>query len=159
MPRHYDAVMIPFNAFAHNLTPDDQLDTLSCCLRHLKPGGRLFDVFSATAEMLAHPVAEPVLEVEAPHPETGLLVRLYDGRSLDAHAQTQHSRIEIQELDAGGGIAAAHRFVTLVRWIYPSEMELLLRLAGFARWQISGGVDGRPIAEHQGSMVVSAWRD
>jgi SAM-dependent methyltransferase len=160
MPRRYAFVMIPFNAFAHNLTGDDQIAALSCCHDHLLPGGRLvFDAFSATQSMLANPVAPPVLELEISHPETGFPVRLYDGRHLDPATQTQHSQIEIQELGAGGEVVHSHRFVTVVRWTYPSEMNLLLRLAGFARWEISGGLDGRPVAEHEGSLMVSAWRD
>ncbi len=159
MPRRFAFVMIPFNAFAHNLTGDDQIATLRCCHDHLLPGGRLlFDTFSATQAMLTEPVAPPVLELEIPHPDTGSPVRLYDGRRLDAATQTQHSQIEIQELDASGKIARSHRFATLVRWTYPSEMELLLRLAGFARWEITGGLDGRPVADHQGLLVVSAWK-
>jgi SAM-dependent methyltransferase len=158
MPRRYRCVMIPFNAFAHNLTADDQLGTLRGCREHLLPGGRLvFDVFSVTPAMLATPVAEPVLELETKHPETGLLLRLYDGRRLDVATQTQHSQIAIEELDAGGAVARTHRFATVVRWIHPSEMELLLRLAGFARWEITGGFDGRPVADHEGAIVVSAW--
>lgn len=160
LPRRYAFAMIPFNAFAHLLTSDDQIAALRRCHEHLLPGGRLvFDVFSATPAMLAEPVADPVLELEVAHPDTGLPVRLYDGRRLDPATQTQHSRMEVQELDATGGVARSHRFVTVVRWVYPSEMELLLRLAGFSRWEIAGGFDGRPAAAHQGAIVVSAWRD
>ena len=159
MPRRYAFVMIPFNAFAHNLTGDDQIATLRACHDHMLPGGRLlFDTFSATPAMLADPVVAPVLELEVPHPETGTQVRLYDGRRLDPATQTQHSQIEIQELDAKGQVTHTHRFVTVVRWTYPSEMELLLRLAGFARWEITGGLDGRAVADTQGLIVVSAWK-
>jgi SAM-dependent methyltransferase len=158
MPRRYACVMIPFNAFAHLLTSDDQLAALGACREHLLPGGRLvFDVFSATREMLATPVVEPVLELETPHPETGLPLRLYDGRRLDMATQTQHSRIAIEELDARGQVARTHRFATAVRWTYPSEMELLLRLAEYARWEITGGFDGCPVADHRGAIVVAAW--
>lgn len=160
LPRRYACVMIPFNAFAHNLSADDQLATLRGCREHLVPGGRLvFDAFSATPAMVATPVAEPVLELETKHPATGVSLRLYDGRRLDVAAQTQHSRIEIHELDAVGTVARIHRFETVVRWVYPSEMALLLRLAGFARWKITGGFDGRPPADHEGSIVVSAWKE
>ena len=106
MPRRYALVMLPFNTFAHNLTGDDQLATLRCCHDHLLPGGRLlFDTFSATQAMLAEPVAPPVLELEVPHPETGSPVRLYDARRLDVASQTQHSQIEIQEMDAADEVA------------------------------------------------------
>jgi SAM-dependent methyltransferase len=160
MARRYSLVMLPFNAFAHNLTADDQIATLRCCHDHLLPGGRLvFDTFSATPAMLAEPVGPPVLELEVLHPETRSQVRLYDGRRLDAATQTQHSQIEIQEMDAAGQVAHSHRFEAVVRWTYPSEMELLLRQAGFARCEITGGLDGREVAEHQGLIVVSAWKD
>lgn len=159
MSRRYACVMIPFNAFAHNLSADDQIATLRTCHEHLVSGGRLvFDAFSATPAMIAQPVSEPVLEMETSHPRTGLPVRLYDGRRLDLATQTQHSRIEIQELDAAGAPIEVHRFEAAVRWVSPSEMELLLRLAGFSRWETAGGFDGRPAPEHQGSLVVSAWR-
>lgn len=158
LPRRYACVMVPFNAFAHNLDADQQLATLRCCREHLLPGGRLvFDVFSATPAMVATPVAEPVLELETPHPETGLLLRLYDGRRLEIATQTQHSEITIEELDAQRRVARAHRFVAVVRWIDPGEMELLLRRAGYARWEITGGFDGPPAAGHEGGIVVSAW--
>jgi SAM-dependent methyltransferase len=160
MPRRYASILIPFNAFAHMLTADDQIAALRCCREHMAPGGRLvLDVFSATPAMLAAPVADPVLELETRDPETGRLVRLYDGRRLDVATQTQHSRIAIEELDAQGQVARVHRFETTVRWIYPSEMELLLTLAGYGRREIAGGFDGRPAADHQGAIVVSAWRD
>jgi len=160
MPRRYACIMIPFNAFAHVLTSDDQIATMRACHEHLLPRGRLvFDVFSATTEMLAAPVTEPVLELETRNPATGLVVRLYDGRRLDVATQTQHSQIAIEELDAEANVAHTHRFVTVVRWTWPSEMDLLLRLAGFAEREITGGFDGRPVAEHPGSIVVSAWRD
>jgi len=160
MPRRYACVMIPFNAFAHVLSSDDQIAALRACREHLLPGGRLtFDVFSATVEMLATPPAEPVLELEAMNPATGLKLHLYDGRRLDVVTQTQHSHIAIDELDARERVAHTHRFVTVVRWTWPSEMDLLLRLAGFERREIRGGFDGRPVEEHAESIVVSAWRD
>jgi SAM-dependent methyltransferase len=160
MSRRYACVMIPFNAFAHSLSAEEQLDTLRGCHEHLLPGGRLvFDVFSATPAMTAEPVTPPVLEIEVAHPRTGLPVRLYDSRRLDVATQIQHSQMEIHELDAAGAVARVTRSVALVRWVYPSEMELLLRLAGFARWEIAGGFDGAPLASHQGQIVVSAWRD
>ena len=159
LPRRYAAVLIPFNAFAHNLTADDQLATLECCREHLAPGGLLaLDVFSATPEMVAHPVADPVMELEVHDPASGRTFQLYDGRALDPARQIQRSAIEIRELDGDRTPVASHRFETEVRWVYPSEMELLLRLSGFARWEIFGGFDRRPCSAASGSIVVTAWR-
>ena len=44
-----------------------------------------------------------------------------------------------------------------MRWIYKPEMELLLRVTGFARWQFLGDFDGRPLANETDSMIVQAW--
>jgi hypothetical protein len=45
-----------------------------------------------------------------------------------------------------------------VLWIYKSEMELLLRVAGFARWEIYGDFDRRPLLRETDAMVVEAWK-
>jgi SAM-dependent methyltransferase len=160
LPRRFRVAMIPFNAFVHNLTAEDQIATLRRCREHLEPGGVLaFDFFSATPAMLAAPAGKRVLEHEVAHPETGLPVRIWDARDLDPLTQTQHSRIEIEELGEGGGIAVTHRFETVVRWIYPAEAELLFRLAGFARWNLWGGFDRRPLAADTAHVLAEAWRD
>jgi hypothetical protein len=44
-----------------------------------------------------------------------------------------------------------------MRWTYQPEMELLLRAAGFARWQILGDFDGRPLEKETDTMIVQAW--
>ncbi len=160
LPRRFRLVMIPFNAFVHNLTAEEQIATLACCQRHLEPGGLLaFDVSSPSPAMLGQPAGRRVLEMEAEHPGTGLPVRLWDARGFDVPAQTQHSHIEIEELDAAGIVTATHRSAVVVRWIWPAEMELLLRLAGFARWKLWGDFDRGPLAADSGLLVVEAWKD
>jgi hypothetical protein len=52
---------------------------------------------------------------------------------------------------------AVHPSKTQMRWIYKPEMELLLRVTGFARWQFLGDFDGRPLANETDSMIVQAW--
>jgi SAM-dependent methyltransferase len=158
--RRFRVVMIPFNSFVHNLTPDDQIATLRRCHEHLEPGGVLaFDFFAATPTMLAVPHGSRVLEHEAPHPETGLPVRVWDARDLDVVTQTQHSRIEIEELGESGGVAKTHRFETRVRWVQPAEMELLLRLAGFAHRALWGDFARGPLTAGTAHVVAEAWRD
>lgn len=77
MPHRDACVIISFNAFAQNLAAYDQLAALRSWHEHLVPGGQLvFDVFSATPAMVEASVAEPVLELEPPHPETWLMLHL-----------------------------------------------------------------------------------
>jgi hypothetical protein len=38
-------------------------------------------------------------------------------------------------------------------------MELLLRVAGFPRWEIYGNFDRRPLSDENDAMVVAAWNE
>ena len=158
LPRRYQLILIPFNGFVHCLTGADQLAALRCCRDHLLPGGQLvLNIFYPGLEILNGPQGEPVLEGEVQHPVTGLPVRIYDTRTLDRIAQIQHSQVEIQELNAAGEVVASHRSRTAMRWTFKPEMELLLQVAGFARWRICGGFEGQPLTREDEPMVVHAW--
>ena len=156
--RRFAMIMITFNAFIHNLTADDQLATLKACREHLLPGGMIvFDTAFPGQQWIGAPSGTRALEGEFAHPETGLPVRMWDTRTFDRVKQLQHSFNEIEMLDASGKVVATHSSRTTLRWIYKTEMELLLRLAGFARWEILGDFDGRPLVNETDSMIVKAW--
>jgi SAM-dependent methyltransferase len=158
LPRRYRLVMIPFNAFIHNMTQDAQIRCLQLCREHLLPGGRLtFDTFFPSLEIIGTPDNTRVLEGEIPHPQTGLPIRMYDTRCFNRVAQVQHSLNEIELLAADGSVQTVHRSEVSSRYIYKHEMELLLRVAGFARWEIYGDFDRRPLTREKDAMIVTAW--
>ncbi len=158
LPRRYALVMIPFNAFIHNMTQEAQISCLQRCREHLLSGGELvFDTFFPSLEIIGAPQNTRVLEGEIPHPQTGLPIRMYDTRSFDRVAQVQHSLNEIELLAADGSVQTTHRSEDHARYIYKHEMELLLRVAGFARWEIYGDFDRRPLTRENDAMVVTAW--
>ncbi|MBZ5589842.1 MAG: class I SAM-dependent methyltransferase [Acidobacteriia bacterium] len=160
VPRRYALVFCAFNGFVHCLTTEDQLQALRTWRGHLAPGGAVvFNVFYPGREFLSGPEGEPVLEGETRHPVTGLPVRIYDTRTFDRVAQVQHSCVEIQELDDQGRVATAHRSETDMRWTFKPEMELLLAASGFARWEICGDFDRRPLTRDNDQMIVFAWND
>ena len=158
VPRRFALVMIPFNAFIHNMTQEAQIRCLTLCREHLLPGGLLaFDTFFPSLEYVSTPPGTRVLEGEIPHPKTGLPMRMYDTRTIDRVAQTQHSLNELELLAAGGSVATVHRSEINGRYFYKHEMELLLRIAGFARWEICGDFDRRPLMRENDAMIVMAW--
>jgi SAM-dependent methyltransferase len=158
LPRRFALVMIPFNAFIHNMTQDSQIRCLQLCREHLLSGGMLaFDTFFPSVEIVGTPPQTRVLEGEIPHPDTGLPMRMYDTRTFDRVAQTQHSLNELELLAADGSVQTVHRSQVSSRYVYKHEMELLLRVAGFARWEICGEFDGRPLTCENDAMVVTAW--
>jgi SAM-dependent methyltransferase len=160
MPRRYARVISAFNAFAHCETVEAQLDTLRRCREHLAPGGSLVLHISFPGVALwLGPDGVAVLEHEAANPETAGRVEIYDRRFKDVVNQRQRSEIEVRELDARGEVLASHRFEAIQRWVYRYELELLLRLAGFARWEIQGDFDGAPLERDDQQMIAWAWRD
>ncbi len=158
LPRRYALVMIPFNAFIHNMTQEAQISCLQRCREHLISGGELvFDTFFPSLEIIGTPQNTRVLEGEIPHPATGLPMRMYDTRTFDRVAQEQHSINEIELLASDGSVETVHRSEISSRYLYKHEMELLLRVAGFARWEIYGDFDRRPLTRENDAMIVAAW--
>jgi SAM-dependent methyltransferase len=156
--RTFALVVIAFNAFVHNMTADAQIGCLRTCREHLRSGGVLaFDTFFPGAEIVTAPQGTRALEGEMTDPSTGLPLRLYDTRFFDRVEQVQRSQVEVEFLDAAGEVTRAERSETAIRYVYKHEMELLLRLAGFARWEILGGFDRRPLEHETDAMVVLAW--
>ncbi|MGV3719663.1 MAG: class I SAM-dependent methyltransferase [Actinomycetota bacterium] len=156
--RRYALVVIPFNSYIHNLTSDHQIDALRCCRQHLLPGGKLtFDVFFPGPEYRSQPQGEPDLEAEILDPQTGNTLRMYDARSLDLVEQVQHSRNELHELSPEAALLRGQPSETTIRWVTKTETELLLRLAGFSRWELTRAFDQCRLTGASEPMLVSAW--
>ncbi len=160
LPRRYALVMIPFNAVGHNMTQEAQIRCLSLCWQHLLPGGLLaFDTFFPSLAIIGTPQNSRVLEGEMPHPTTGLPMRMYDTRSFDRVAQVQHSINELELFGSDGNVQKVHRSEMSLRYIYKNEMALLLRTAGFTRFEIYGNFDRHPLIHEDDAMIVEAWKD
>ncbi|MGZ5424183.1 MAG: class I SAM-dependent methyltransferase [Candidatus Aminicenantales bacterium] len=158
MGRRYSRIFCAFNGFAHCETIEDQLGCLRSSLRHLEPGGALVIHMSYPGPAYwAEPEGKAVLEHEAPRAAGGKL-QLWDDRRKDVVRQRQDSEVEIWELDAAERPAAVHKFTTAQRWVYRYELELLFASSGFARWEVFGGFDGRPLRAPNDQMIAWAFR-
>lgn len=158
LSRRYARIVCAFNAFAHNLTAEEQVGCLRCCREHLLPGGAAAIHLSLVPpQFWLEPQGVQALEVEVPLAR-GTTLQLFDARTTNRLDQTQHSEMEVREIDGGGRVVSSRRTATDVRWVAKPEMELLLRLAGFSRWELLGGFDRRPLAAASDTMVVIARR-
>jgi 2-polyprenyl-3-methyl-5-hydroxy-6-metoxy-1,4-benzoquinol methylase len=156
--RQFALIMIPFNAFIHNMSADDQIRCLRCCREHLLPRGLLaFDTFFPAAEITNVPAGTRVFEGEVVDAVNEQTLRMYDTRSFDRVQQTQHSAMDVEFVNSAGQIVRVWKSEFTTRWIYKMEMDLLLRLAGFPRWEIYGDFDRRPLENDTDAMIVCAW--
>lgn len=143
--QRFEAILIPTNAFAHMATQEAQIRALRNIYAHLLPGGKLLlDLRIAGMRNLVE--SPEVVEgnwYTWTHPDTGLPIRQRIIGRYDFSQQLilDHCFIEYQGL--------TEDFPMTARWIFKDEFQLLLRLAGFERWQSFRTPLGEP-------LVVSA---
>lgn len=116
------------NTIANLLTQDEQIECFRNAARHLEPGGRfVIELWVPQLRSLA-PGHDGTLEVSEPG---YLLVDTYD--TLRQHVVSHHVRFA-PDIDGGPEAVLAR---TPHRYVWPSELDLMARLAGFAlesRW-------------------------
>ena len=151
----FAAIIIPANSFMLLATQEEQIACLQNIHAHLAPAGRLLlNLFipSFTDDLLPH--SEPPVEIEElgdfPHPATGGEICVTHSKTVDLGRQCENYRWyftyegEIAETTMRG------------RWIYTEEFKLLLRLAGFSKWQLFGSHDGQPYKGGK-EMTLAYW--
>jgi SAM-dependent methyltransferase len=148
----FDAIFIPARSFLHLTSQDEQIACLTNIRAHLKEGGRfLLNFFTPSLKALlrhAGPAAERGFAPLDTYilPGTDTVVELSVAQESDLASQVQH----ITWRFTVGGVQ--HEIKMFVRWIYKQEFQLLLRLAGFRRWEVYSGFEKRPY-DGDGEMV------
>lgn len=170
LPRRYALIAIGFNSFLHNLTQKDQLRTLLCCREHLEPHGRLQLVaFHPSAEKLIRwSNGEHLMKDLAIDGSTDR-IRVYDSAVDDRVEQIRHMTRRIERVSAAGEALEKHRVTFSLRYVYKPEMELLLRVSGYKRWEVrpvfadymdASSVTPAGAAPREGDILCwTAWKD
>jgi SAM-dependent methyltransferase len=158
MPRRYALVTIPFRAFMHLHTSAEQIAALRCLREHLEPRGALvFNLFYPRWEYMRDHEGKRVLDREFTDPASGRHVAFWDTPRYDRVNQLLVDEREVVVRD--GHRETASRYGFSLRWTFVYEMELLLRLAGFTRFEVARGWDGGPFEHDTEEMVWTAWRE
>ena len=167
LPDRYALITIPFNSFLHNLTQADQLRTLRCCRHHLEVGGRLvMNIFQPSLEKLMQWSGVEQFLKELPYGDGR--VKIFDRADDDRVEQIRRMTRRIEFSDAGGQVTRREMVTFDLRYVFKPEMELLLHVAGFPRWEARplfagyGDASSRraegPV--HEGDIVQwTAWKD
>lgn len=144
-------VTIPFRAFLHNLTVEDQVATLRACHRALRPGGRLvLNVFNPDLTKIAdwlqggrerwEPWGAASQGIQAQH-------------EYQPTAQVVTSRLRVKD-----GQGRWRRTSVTLRYVHRFEMEHLLRRCGFEVEALYGGFDRSAFGEASPEMIWVARR-
>jgi len=129
--RLFEAIIIPTNTFSMLSTQAAQIRTLRNIYNHLAPSGRLLMDFRLTG-MRGLVEAPEIVEGRWhtwTHPETGRPIRQRVNGRVDFNQQLILDRCFIEYE------GQAEDFPMTARWIFKDEFQLLLRLAGFERWE------------------------
>ena len=139
--RQFDAIIIPSNSFSMLSTQEAQISVLESVYDHLAPGGTfLLDLALAGMRMLVeNPGGIEGRWHSWVHPETGRPIRQRVVSRFDFNEQRVLDRCFIVYEDH------AEDFPMTSRWIFKEEFQLLLRLAGFERWEVFGTPDREPL--------------
>lgn len=152
--QRFGLIIAPLNTFLHNLTADDQLATLACCKKQLRPGGLLvLDCFNPDP---AHATDDHVMSLHRARIDaaTGAASVLYVARTVDWGQQLQEDIYLAEQTTADNTRRLA--FTTNFRFIFRHEMALLLKQGGFEVKDIYGSYQLDPFESGSDQLIVVA---
>jgi SAM-dependent methyltransferase len=156
----YALVVIPFRAFLHNLTRDDQLATLRSAHAHLRPGGELaLNVFHPSLEYMAANAGAyaGVWRWRATRKgEGGGFVVYSEASRYKTVQQRLESMLRTEEFGSDGALLRTDMMHLELAYLYPSDITALLAETGFELLRISGDFLGRPFERDGDELVVEA---
>ncbi len=135
--REFKLITIPYRAFLHLLTPEDQRQALLNIREHLADDGRLIiNIFDPRLDIIAAhsaPLGAALKkDDEFIHPETKRHVVVWDSRQYDPTDQTIDQLFIYEELDDEGRSLSRVFSTYTLRYVYRYEMQYLLELCGYA---------------------------
>jgi ubiquinone/menaquinone biosynthesis C-methylase UbiE len=155
-------VIIPFRAFLHNLTREDQIATLRRAHVHLRPGGELaLNVFHPSLEYMAANAGAYAGVWRARMPavlEGGGFVVYSEMSRYDTVRQRVHSLIRTEHFSSDGSLVRTHMMNLQLAYLYSADIKSLLEETGFELIRVSGDFTGRPFNNDADELVVEAVR-
>lgn len=154
--------IIPFRAFLHNLTWDDQLACLRQVHAHLTPGGGLaFNVFHPSLEFMGQNSGALAgvwrWTSTQPRENGGTLVRS-DANRYDTVRQRVRSMLRFELFDADGNLTRTYLQRLELAYLHSGDVMRLLEQTGFQDITIAGDFTGRRLEHDTDELVVEARR-
>ena len=144
----FGAVFVPLHSLSHLTSADDLLTALAAIHQSLVPGGTLaLALHNPDAAYLAR--SNEGLERVHPHLSA---VAVYETHQYFPVSQLLELKWYIETAEETSLVTFS------LRMIYPEELLVLLRYAGFDVAERYGWYDGRPLRDDSGTQIVVARR-
>jgi SAM-dependent methyltransferase len=157
LDRNFNLILIPFRAFLHLQTSEDQRLALKQIHEHLVEGGLLaLNIFDPSISIIAahmSPLGQARKKIaEFKHPESVNKVIQWDSRRYDLENQIIDEYFIFEEVNEDGVVQSTTYNPLKLRFIYRYEMQYLLELSGFKIEALYGDFKRGPF-RHGGEQV------
>lgn len=160
--KDFALVMIPARTLLLAASYDEQLATLCCAARHLRPGGKLvFNVFNPTPELIYDDSEEPVGIGEATDLRSGKRYRLSAVNRFDNDNQINDAVQVVTEIGSHGTSEAESEVARLpvrLRYSFPHELFSMLEETGLEVENVFGSFNSEPFSEDSEEIIFVARR-
>jgi ubiquinone/menaquinone biosynthesis C-methylase UbiE len=155
--QHFPLIIIPYRSFLHLMTVREQLAALKAIRRHLEEDGLFaFNIFVPKVSDLVDQDRKTAYRGTYPVPGTDHFVEVYDWTEFDHFLQRAHIIRYMERFDGEGRFLERRRVRFSFRYIYPTELFHLLRLAGFQVTNHYGDFKGHPFNRNSSELIVEA---
>jgi len=156
----FPLITCPFNALQHMYETEDIERALAQIKAHLAPGGLfVFDVLFPDLEYLNRPPFQRFKGIDFKHPTWGCLYNYSEQSAYDPVRQLNHMFLYYELVDPQGapeGAPEHHKIQLSHRYIFPQELDSLLKRAGFEVLTRHGGFEGEPLGQGESMLYLCA---
>ncbi len=157
--RRYRLAVCAFNSFLCLLNVDDALAFLRNAGEHLEPGGLLgIEVSAFSPEELAEEPGGPELRHDFTRELSDGRLDRFSVSRYDAASQLLGMRLFYELYGASGEPKGRRAHDLTIRVVGRTEVQLMLRLAGFEVEAVYGGFEGEPFAAGSDHLILLARR-
>lgn len=145
--RRFGLIYVPFRAFLHLRTQEQQRSCLRRVAAHLAPGGRFAGNFFQPNPLLLPAYSAVRVDGTTPTPDGGRIVQSHWCPTSDLVEQYKHVLMRMERFDAEGRLVESSVHDLELAWIFGREWRLLLELEGFELERLDGGFQGQSVAD------------
>jgi len=151
--KKFDLITIPYSAFCHMLTLDDQKKALKNIRRHLTKNGRLiFSIFLPSIEIIYKRHGKYGRKRTNKDPDTGDTLNLYERPFYNTISQQIYLDLKIERIRKKK-IIKTYKSKIHLKYSFYNEMTLLLEASGYKLLDVYGSFRKKKLQEKDNHMV------